>query len=134
MQAHTHSHTSQTYAYSVGMYLGFYRPQKDLSWAEIQNFKVALIFGTFPSLFHGVQYCTFGLERLYQILYCILKSEYELLNTTLVFVNHIIVLVFLKLKIIILSAKKKSNYILLVLQFYHYLTGAKRQSVFDTSH
>ena len=101
-RAHAHSNTSQTHAHSVGMCLGFYRPQKVLSWAENQNFKVALIFGTFLSLFHGVQYCTFGLERLYQILYCILKSEYELLNTTLVFVNHIIVLVFLKLKIIIL--------------------------------
>ena len=45
------------------MCLDFYRPQKDLSWAENQNFKVALIFGTFASLFHGVQYCTFGLEK-----------------------------------------------------------------------
>ena len=61
-RAHAHSHTSQTHAHSVGMCLGFYRPQKDLSWAENQKFKVALIFGTFASLFHGVQYCTFGLE------------------------------------------------------------------------
>ena len=63
-RAHAHSHTSQTHAHSVGMCLGFYRPQKDLSWAENQKFKVAEIFGTFPSLFHGVQYCTIGLESL----------------------------------------------------------------------
>ena len=59
-RAHAHSNTSQTHAHSVGMCLGFYRPQKVLSWAENQNFKVALIFGTFASLFHGVQYCTIG--------------------------------------------------------------------------
>ena len=62
-RAHAHSNTSQTHAHSVGMCLGFYRPQKVLSWAENQNFKVAEIFGTFPSLFHGVQYCTIGLEK-----------------------------------------------------------------------
>ena len=62
-RAHAHSHTPQTHAHSVGMCLGFYRPQKVLSWAENQNFKVALIFGTFASLFHGVQYCTIGLEK-----------------------------------------------------------------------
>ena len=61
-RAHAHSHTPQTHAHSVGMCLGFYRPQKVLSWAENQKFKVAPIFGTFASLFHGVQYCTIGLE------------------------------------------------------------------------
>ena len=39
-RAHAHSHTSQTHAHSVGMCLGFYRPQKVLSWAENQKFKV----------------------------------------------------------------------------------------------
>ena len=61
-RAHAHSHTSQTHAHSVGMCLDFYRPQKDLSWAENQKFKEPEIFGTFASLFHGVQYCTIGLE------------------------------------------------------------------------
>ena len=62
-RAHAHSHTPQTHAHSVGMCLGFYRPQKVLSWAENQNFKVAPIFGTFAPFFHGVQYCTIGLEK-----------------------------------------------------------------------
>ena len=61
-RAHAHSNTSQTHAHSVGMCLGFYRPQKDLFWAENQTFKVPEIYATFPSLFHGVHYCTFGLE------------------------------------------------------------------------
>ena len=61
-RARTHPNSSHPLTHSVGMCLGFYRPQKDLSWAENQKFKVALIFGTFPSLFHGVQYCTIGLE------------------------------------------------------------------------
>ena len=59
-RAHAHSNTPQTHAHSVGMCLGFYRPQKVLSWAENQKFKIAPIFGTFASFFHGVQYCTFG--------------------------------------------------------------------------
>ena len=61
-RAHAHSNTSQTHAHSVGMCLGFYRPQKVLSWAENQKFKVPEIFGTFAPFFHGVQYCTIGLE------------------------------------------------------------------------
>ena len=61
-RAHAHSHTSQTHAHSVGMCLGFYRPQKVLSWAENQKFKVPEIFGTFAPFFHGVQCCTFGLK------------------------------------------------------------------------
>ena len=62
-RAHAHSNTSQTHAHSVGMCLGFYRPQKVLSWAENQKFKVPEIFGTFAPFFHGVQYCTIGLEK-----------------------------------------------------------------------
>ena len=45
------------------MCLGFYTPLKDLSLAENQTFKVPEIFGTFPLLFHGIQYCTFDLEK-----------------------------------------------------------------------
>ena len=37
------------------MCLGFYRPQKDLSWAENQTFKVAEIYATFAPFLHGVQ-------------------------------------------------------------------------------